>query len=84
MERAGRQAWEQLAFAQMALLRLFVSPVTFTFAFPGGYDGRFGENVFCHFALKVIRLSWMLFFEALVGTPSEGGLYGGQAMGVSA
>lgn len=66
----------------MALLRLIVSPVTFTFAFPGGYDGRFGENVFCHFALKVIHLSWMSFSETRVGVPSDGGLYGGQGLGV--
>lgn len=66
----------------MALLRLFVSPVTFMFAFPGGYDVRFGENVFFHFALKVIHLSWMSSFETGVGVPSDGGLFGGQGRGV--
>lgn len=51
--------WEQLTFAEMAFLRLFVSPVTFMFAFPGGYDVRFGENVFFHLQteMKVIHLS---------------------------
>ena len=33
------------------------------FAFPAGYDVRFGENVFSHFALKVIHLFWTSFFE---------------------
>lgn len=81
--RAGRQAWEHLAFAQMALLRLCVSPVTFTLAFPGGYNGRFRESVCCHFALKVIHLPWMSsFFETRVGVPSGGGPHGGQGMGV--
>lgn len=44
--RAGHQVWEQLTFAPVALLRLLVSPVTFMFAFPGGYDVRFWESVF--------------------------------------
>lgn len=74
--------WEQLTYAQTALLRLFVSLMTFMFAFPGSDDVRFGENVFCHFALKVIHLFWMSFFETRVGIHSDGGLYGGLGMGV--
>ena len=34
---------------------MFVSPASLVRAFPAGYDGRFGENVFSHFALDVIR-----------------------------
>lgn len=56
--------------------------MTFMFAFPGSDDVRFGENVFCHFALKVIHLFWMSFFETRVGIHSDGGLYGGLGMGV--
>lgn len=74
--------WEQLTFAPVALLRLLVSPVTFMFAFPGGYDVRFWESVFFHFSLKVIRLFWTPFFETRVGVPSDGGLCGEQGMGV--
>lgn len=42
---------------------MFVSPASLVRAFPAGYDGRFGENVFSHFALKVIHLLWTSFVE---------------------
>ena len=37
--------------------------------FPGRGHRRFAENIFCHFALKVPHVFWMLSFETLSGHP---------------
>lgn len=66
----GLVGWEQeisdrrsLSFAQTALPATFVSPASFTFAFPAGDEVSFGEKVFSHLALKVIHLLWTSSFE---------------------
>lgn len=38
--------------------------------FSGHCHERFGENMFCHFALKVPHVFWMLSFDTQLGIPS--------------
>lgn len=52
------------------------------FAFPAGYNVRFGENVLRRFALNVVHFFWMLSFETQRGRPLRWQTCRGQGVGL--